>query len=228
MNEKDAVPVKLPLVGEWCAFNTPGHRIPSHGTDLLGQRFAYDFFQIDWSREKGYKWHRSSRWKSFLNGVELEDALCWSQPIYSPFDAEVVEAYDGWKERNPAHLVLDVLRAITNGLTARPSSNIDLIPMLGNYVILKHREAYGLIAHAKCGSVQVAAGDKVCKGQKIAEVGHSGNSTAPHLHFQLMDSPELLKARGIPCCFDSYQTYANGEWKLIENGIPGRRERIRA
>src|SRR5690606_40920766 len=105
MNEKDPIAVRFPLAGEWCAVNTPGHSVPSHGTAMLGQRFAYDFFQIDWNQEKGYKWYRTSKWKGLLTGIDLQDALCWSQPIYSPFDAEVVEAYDGWKERNPAHIV---------------------------------------------------------------------------------------------------------------------------
>ena len=226
MSEPDPVAVNFPLKGEWCAVNTPGHCVPSHGTDMLGQRFAYDFFQIDWSQEKGYKWYRSPKWRSRLFGVPLEDALCWSQAIYSPFDAEVVEAYDGWKERNPAHIVRDLFLAIKNGVTAKPSSNSDLIPILGNYLILKSNETYNLIAHAKCGSLTVVAGDNVCAGQKLAEVGHSGNSTAPHLHFQLMDRSELLDAIGIPCSFNHYETYANGEWRVVRNGVPGRRERI--
>ncbi|GEM_PF-5659200 len=53
--EIEPVAVRFPLSGEWCAVNTPGFKVPSHGTDQLGQRYAYDFFQIDWSREKGYR-----------------------------------------------------------------------------------------------------------------------------------------------------------------------------
>ena len=228
MIDRDAVAVRFPLKGEWCALNTPAHCVPSHGTDMLGQRFAYDFFQIDWNQKNGYKWYRSSKWRSRLFGVNLKDSFCWSEPIYSPFDAEVVEAYDGWKERDPAHIVRDLFLAIKNGLTAKPSSNAELIPMLGNYLILKSGETYSLIAHARCGSIEVAVGDMVRGGQKVAEVGHSGNSTAPHLHFQLMDRPELLNAEGIPCSFSFYETYAKGEWEPVQNGVPGRRERIRA
>jgi hypothetical protein len=46
-NELDgAVIVDFPLRGErWVAENTPGDRIPSHGTDMLGQRFAYDLLK---------------------------------------------------------------------------------------------------------------------------------------------------------------------------------------
>jgi hypothetical protein len=44
----DATIVEFPLRGaRWIAVTTPGDRIPSHGTDMLGQRFAYDFLQVD-------------------------------------------------------------------------------------------------------------------------------------------------------------------------------------
>lgn len=228
MNDGIPMAVRFPLKGEWCPFNTPGYRVPSHGTDMLGQRYAYDFFQIDWNQDKYYKWYRPSKWKSRLFGVALKDTFCWSQQIYSPFDGEVVEAYDGWKERNPAHILRDLFLAIKNGVTMKPSSNAELVPMLGNYIILKHDETYSLIAHAKCGSLKVVAGDEVCEGQTLAEVGHSGNSTAPHLHFQLMDGPEILQSDGIPCSFSYYETYADGKWTTVKNGVPGRRERIRA
>jgi hypothetical protein len=41
------VVVDFPLRGEWFAPNTPGTKIPSHGTDLLGATYAYDFVGID-------------------------------------------------------------------------------------------------------------------------------------------------------------------------------------
>ncbi|MGH1405453.1 MAG: hypothetical protein ACRBBJ_02710 [Rhodomicrobiaceae bacterium] len=37
------ISVMFPLKGEWRVPNTPGKTIPSHGTDMFGQRFAYDF-----------------------------------------------------------------------------------------------------------------------------------------------------------------------------------------
>jgi len=39
----DAIIVDFPLRGEWVAPNTPGSKVPSHGTDQLGQRYAFDF-----------------------------------------------------------------------------------------------------------------------------------------------------------------------------------------
>jgi murein DD-endopeptidase MepM/ murein hydrolase activator NlpD len=68
----------------------------------------------------------------------------------------------------------------------------------------------------------------VKEGQELAQVGHSGNSTAPHLHFQLMNSANLMEAEGVPCCFKSYQVYSQGFFKSVENEIPGKRVRLNA
>ena len=225
----EPISVKFPLVGEWCAVNTPGHRVPSHGTDQLGQRYAYDFLQIDWSVKKGYRFHKISTIPSLFFGVKLTDTYCWSQPIYAPFDGEVVETKDGLRERNPVHILRDLAVVIKNAFFFRAKSNGDLHPVLGNYIILKNEEGiYSLIAHAKKGSIKVSEGEKVTEGQALAEVGHSGNSTAPHLHFQLMDRQNLLEANGLPCCFKKYNSYKQAEWKAVINGVPRRRERINA
>jgi hypothetical protein len=64
---------------------------------------------------------------------------------------------------------------------------------LGNYVGIYHpgSNTYSYYAHLKTSSVIVEMGDFVSAGQIIAEVGSSGNSTDPHLHFELWN-PGLL------------------------------------
>lgn len=48
MGELDrAVVVDFPLRGHWTVERTPADRIPSHGTDLFGLRYAYDFIRTD-------------------------------------------------------------------------------------------------------------------------------------------------------------------------------------
>jgi murein DD-endopeptidase MepM/ murein hydrolase activator NlpD len=56
----------------------------------------------------------------------------------------------------------------------------------GNTVIIDHGNGlWTLYAHIRNGGILVNAGDVVKKGQKIAEVGSTGNSTGPHLHFEV-------------------------------------------
>ena len=55
-----------------------------------------------------------------------------------------------------------------------------------------------MYAHLRRGSLAVRAGDRVSAGQELARCGNSGNSTEPHVHFQLMDGPDLDTASGVP------------------------------
>ena len=82
-------------------------------------------------------------------------------------------------------------------------------------------------AHLASGSVAVTSGQRVGAGEVLGRVGHSGNSTAPHMHFQLMDSPDPLRAKGVPCAFAAYLVERDGQWHRVERGIPRRGERIR-
>jgi hypothetical protein len=53
------------------------------------------------------------------------------------------------------------------------------------------------LGHLRPGSVQVAVGHKVRAGQPIAQVGTSGSSLFPHLHYQLVTRP-TFDAEGLP------------------------------
>lgn len=73
---------------------------------------------------------------------------------------------------------------------------------LGCHVVLRHGGGeHSHSVHLKPGSVRVRPGDTVKRGQPIGQLGHSGNSTEPHLHFQLTDGPDPLYSRGLPILF---------------------------
>jgi hypothetical protein len=79
----------------------------------------------------------------------------------------------------------------------------------GNAVILDLGSGnYALYAHMQPASIRVAVGDKVTRGQVLGLVGNSGNTLAPHLHFQMMDSPRSLASNGLPYEIDRYQITA--------------------
>ncbi|MFZ1887534.1 MAG: M23 family metallopeptidase [Candidatus Binataceae bacterium] len=80
----------------------------------------------------------------------------------------------------------------------------------GNAVILDLGGGnYAMYAHMQPGSVRVAVGDNVTRGQVLGLVGNSGNTLAPHLHFQMMDSPRSLESNGLPYEIDRYQVTAS-------------------
>ena len=221
---ENPVVVEFPLRGEgWMAVTTPAHRVPSHGTDMLGQRYAYDLLKVD--RRKGVHFHPASTLRGELFGGRTRESYAWGATIHAPFDAEVVRAVDGMPEREWIHPARELAHKLKNAVTFRPEK---LPSILGNHVILRAGDVYAALVHMAPGTVAVADGQQVRVGDVLGRVGHTGNSTSPHLHFQLMDSADPMTARGIACAFRAYEVERDGEWVRVENGIPGRRERIRS
>jgi murein DD-endopeptidase MepM/ murein hydrolase activator NlpD len=223
-NELDGtVIVDFPLRGErWVAVNTPGDRVPSHGTDMLGQRFAYDLLQVD--SRRGLRDHPAGTLRRLIVGVRTRDCYAWGAEIYAPLDGEIVQATDGVEERGWIHPLRELVLAVKNAVTFSPDK---LRSVLGNHVIMRSGDIYAGFAHVAPGSVAVEADQSVKRGEVLGRVGHTGNSTSPHLHFQLMDSSDLMTAKGLPCAFGAYEVLRNGSWKRVENGVPRKVDRIR-
>jgi murein DD-endopeptidase MepM/ murein hydrolase activator NlpD len=94
----------------------------------------------------------------------------------------------------------------------------------GNSVVIDIGDGnYAFYAHIKPGSVKVKEGQKVKRGEHIGDLGSSGNSSAPHLHFHVMAGPSILGSPGVPYVFDSFvvQGIASDEdkaEKALEDG----------
>jgi hypothetical protein len=219
----DPVVVELPLRGEWSVERSPADRIPSHGTDLLGQRYAYDLVRTD--HRPGLHLHPAGTLRWLLIGGWTRDCYGWGQPVHAALDGVIVQAVDGVAERQWLHVVRESWVAVKTTVSfAR--RGLDPIRLAGNHVVMATGGMYALYAHLALGSV--TRGQQVRAGEVLGRVGHSGNSTAPHLHFHLMDSADPLQARGIPCAFSAYLVERDGQWQRVERGIPHRRERIRS
>ncbi|MGV6858210.1 MAG: M23 family metallopeptidase [bacterium] len=221
----EPIVVSPPLKGEWNALNTPGDKVPSHGTHEWGMAYAYDFFRIE--KINGVAaWHRKSTSRYLLGQVKLSDTFGWGEPIYSPIEGVVREVVSSIHERNRLHVVSDLGLAFLNGLIfsfkrGKPYQ------LGGNYLIIEGKSCCAFIAHAKTGSIHHEVGDRIRAGDQIAEVGHSGNSTVPHLHFQLMDRVDIRSAKGLPCSFSSYEVSINDVWEKVVRGVPGSKHTIR-
>jgi murein DD-endopeptidase MepM/ murein hydrolase activator NlpD len=192
---------------------------------MLGQRYAFDLIRID--SRKGFHFHPAGTVRSYLIGGRTRECYGWGQPVHAAFDGEVVETRDVVEERAWLHVVRELALVLKNAVTFDPATD-GLDPVLGNHVIMRRGPIHALFAHLVPGSVAVKAGQTVRAGDVIGRVGHTGNSTAPHLHFQLMDSPNLLQAGGIPCAFREYEVDRGGRWERVERGIPRKTDRIRS
>ncbi len=231
MTDEKMIIVDFPLRGEWIAPHTPGDRVPSHGTDILGQRFAYDFIMT--KRGSKTKLADSSIWKHATLGISLDKCYGYKEKIYSPVDGTVIVAKDGVKEPKRLHLIIDLVKVLWNSISVtiqslfRPINQINPQKFTGNYVIIEFNKKYAFFAHISPDSIVVKEGQTIKKGDLIGLVGHSGNSTAPHLHFHLIDFPDLWDAQGIPCAFKKYDINTNEEWKSVENNVPKSNQRIK-
>ncbi|MEV0774421.1 M23 family metallopeptidase [Streptomyces sp. NPDC050433] len=198
------VEVMAPVSGRWTALNSPADKVPSHGIHGYGQTYAIDIlvapepdtrppFAVLWPLARG-----NSRYPAF------------GAPVLAVADATVVHVLD----RRRDHLTRTSWPALAWMMViegaAREAAGASWI--VGNHVILDLGDGtYAMYAHLKQGSVTVAVGDTVRAGQRIADCGNTGNSTEAHVHFQLMDGPDLDTARGVPFTWRGIGVPANGQ-----------------
>ncbi len=69
----------------------------------------------------------------------------------------------------------------------------------GTHVIIDHGYGYKTL-YAHMGSVSVQQGQKVIRGQVIGTIGNTGTSTAPHLHYEVIN--QGVKVNPIHYCMD--------------------------
>ncbi|MFJ9030552.1 M23 family metallopeptidase [Streptomyces sp. NPDC102274] len=186
--------VLLPATGRWTALNGPATKVPSH-THSHAQTYAIDLKydppqgDADTPHTPPPNW-----WWPF--GRRPRSYPSFGRPLLAPADAVVVAAAsrqrDHLSRTSLPGLALLYVEAFVR-ITGWPCH------LLGNYLVLDIGDSrYAVYAHLRRGSLRVGVGDRVTAGQELAECGNSGNSSEPHLHFQLMDGPDVMTARGVP------------------------------
>ena len=95
----------------------------------------------------------------------------------------------------------------------------------GNGVVIDHGFGeFTSLWHMIPGTVQVKVGDEVVVGQHLGNVGNSGHSSGPHIHFHASTDPRKKSSEfGIPAPF--VDVYIDGIW--VEKALPVRDQRIR-
>src|SRR4029450_7066928 len=123
------VGVEFPSRGEWVAVRPPAHKAPSHGTELFGQRYAFDFVRPD--GRNGLHLQPAGTVRSFLLGGRTRDYYGWGQPVHAAFDGRVVAAVDGVAERARVQVVREVALALRTTVGVAPASS-GFEPAAGN------------------------------------------------------------------------------------------------
>lgn len=171
------VDYRLPVEGTWTVVNGSPEREYSHSWIYPNQRYAYDLLITD---EEG-------RSRPEGAGPATEEYYCHDEPVLAPADGVVVDTFDA------------VLESDRAGGFSHPLKRS--IP--GGHVVIRHADSeYSFLAHLRPGSATVEPGDRVTRGQQVGRCGHSGNSSEPHLHFQVQDRPQFVTAASLPVQFD--------------------------
>jgi len=191
-----------PMNGRLVAVNGPADKVPSHGVDAYGQTYAIDLVPHP---DEDNAWRGVNGWPPARPAATFPG---FGQPVFAPADGVVVRASgrqrDHWSRNSWAALPYLFLEGAIRELGGPRF-------ILGNHLILDLGDGvYAALAHLRRGSIKVRPGQRVQAGELIAECGNSGNTSEPHVHFQLMDSPRPLVARGLPFAFEGRELPHNG------------------
>jgi len=198
------VEVAPPVTGRWSALNSPADRTPSHGVHAYGQTFAIDLVA---EPEPGTRPRFRALWPLARRS---RDFPAFGAPVLAVADGTVVRADDGQRDHLSRTSLPALLYLMLVEGSVRELAGVRRI--VGNHLVLEAADGtYALYAHVQRGSFAVREGDRVRAGQVLARCGNSGNSTEPHVHFQLMDGPDPDTARGVPFTWTGIGVPRNGE-----------------
>lgn len=213
VNEGSAVVLAPPLRGgPWAAVYHPtwerGHRRVVYATEgraRIPGRFAVDWFLLDADgrRARGDE-NVVANWLG--HGAE----------VLAVAEAVVVAVRD------------DIEESAT--LSGNPDHSLE--DGTGNYVALDLGDGrYATYEHLRPGSIRVVPGDRVLSGQVIAELGFTGHSSGPHLHFHVADANSPLGAEGLPFALEGFRvlgaygqdlaSFGKGPWQALPDVTSG-------
>ncbi|MBA0361271.1 M23 family metallopeptidase [Stenotrophomonas maltophilia] len=169
------------------------------GTAQISRRYA-----IDWKRRVDGK---------LLAGdpLDVRSYHAYGEPVFAVADATIIQARDGFPDnipRTPA------------GFT--PAVPLSMESLAGNTVVLDLGDGqFAHYAHLQRGSVAVKAGQRVKRGELLANIGNSGDARWPHLHFQVTTGPGVMSSEGVPFVLDHFRAKGpSGQWTVRRQEYP--------
>jgi len=176
--------------GIWLAGDGPAND-SNHRRSLMaidGHVYSPERFAIDWvkigpngdTRHDGNS--KNENWWGF------------GEPVLAVADGEITEVVDEFPDNVPRVL---------------PPVTLDNIA--GNHLILRIApDRYVTYAHLQKGSIKVRLHDRVHRGDVLASLGNSGNTTGAHLHLQVTDQNSVLQSEGVPFVFENFTYLGSG------------------
>lgn len=172
--------------GPWAAVHSPawerGHRRVFYavdGRERIPGRLAIDWIKLD------------ADGRSAKDDPDLvANALGYGEDVLAVADATVAAARDDMDE------------------VPRVSMRRKHVPQdaSGNFVALDLGAGrFVFYEHLKPGSLRVEAGQRVRRGDVVAALGFTGDSTGPHLHLHVADAASPLGAEGLPFVLDRFE-----------------------
>ncbi len=151
-------------------------------------------FAVDWAlvkRDRVYE----------RDGSKNEQFYAYGADVFAIADGTVVSIQDGEPDGTP---------------------NVAMIPKTaadfgGNQVVLQiGPDIFAVYGHLQPGSLLVKVGDTVKVGAPLAKIGNTGPSLGPHLHFGLLNRPNLFTGRSLPFVIDSYTLAGTVDFKASQ------------
>ena len=218
-HEQEPLPVAVPVRGRWRGLNSPASKIPSH-THRLAQTYAIDItHEPEGASQRTFDplWAPMRRPETFPS---------FGQGVLSPVDGEVIAVHGTSRDHLSRLSWPGIAYLLLEGFVRSLGAPRHL---LGNHVMVRADTAgsaagaadgpVAVLAHLRRGSPTVQVGERVRAGQVLGQCGNSGNSSDPHVHFQLMDAPDIETARGLPFTWRHLD-----EDGTVQQGVPANEE----
>ena len=184
-------------MSEGCCSDNTHHRrglAPVNGQLSVPQRFAIDFFMLN---------DRMQAWAG--DPSKITSYFSYRQPVVAAAPGIVVDSQDG----------LPNSTALPN-----PPKPPPIDQTVGNHVTVQIGPGlFVLYAHLDPGSVKVRIGEKVNTGQLLGLIGTSGNSTTPHLHFEIMTTPEFFPTDSVPYVFSQFRLLGRVPTRIWDDNL---------